>query len=214
MNTISQYYNKNAPRYGIASRRMRKTRPLLNGIIGKKVLDVGCASGYLGEIIRNQGNYVVGIDITKKNIVKAKKVLDEAYVFDIENDDYGKLGTGYDFIIMVEVIEHLFDPERSLRQILPLLKKGGKILLSTPNFVHIYNRIKIMFGIYDYHENTMINKSHLHFFTYKTFKQMMNGLGLKLIKENHVILPVFMESLLRFLPDLFIGQMVALYEKS
>lgn len=213
MSVISDYYNEKAPPFTIAQRRSRKTVPLLNEIHGKKVLDVGCASGYLGEIVRKQGNYVVGIDITRKNIVKARKILDKAFVFDVENGDVNKLGKDFDFIIMVEVIEHLFDPEIVLQRLLPVLKKNGKILLSTPNFVHIYNRLKIFAGIYEYKENTLINKSHLHFYTYQTFKKEMERLGLKLIKENHVFLPVFLERFVKYWPDLFIGQMVSVYEK-
>lgn len=214
MNVISDYYNNKIVPFGIARRRWRKIKPLIENIEGKKILDIGCATGYIGATLRSKNNYVVGVDLSKKDIIKAKKVLNKAFVFDIENGDISKLGQKYDFIIMIEVMEHLFDPEATIRRFLPVLKKGGMILLSTPNFVHVYNRLKILFGIYEYKEETVINKSHIHFYTYPTFKKEMDLLGLRLYKENHVIMPVFLEGFLKFWPNLFIGQIVSVYEKT
>lgn len=213
MSVINDYYNKKTVPFRMAGRRRRKTVPLLENIHDQKVLDVGCASGYIGEILKKQGNYVLGLDLTKKDVLKAKRILDDARVFDIEADDIRKLGRNYDLIIIVEVIEHLFDPEAAIKRLLPVLKKGGRILVSTPNIVHIYNRVKLVLGIFNYRDETIINKSHIHFFTDTSLKNMMIGLGLKLVRDNHVIQPIFLESVLKIWPNMFAGQMVSLYEK-
>ncbi len=94
MNVIKDYYNKFAPSFTIAKRRARKTIPLLEEIHNERVLDVGCASGYLGEIVRKQGNYVVGIDITKKNIEKAEKILADKGVELVECPSHTFDGSG------------------------------------------------------------------------------------------------------------------------
>lgn len=213
MSVINDYYNKKTVPFRMAGRRSRKTVPLLENIHGKRILDVGCASGYIGEILKKQGNYVMGLDLTKKDIFKAKRILDDAMVFDIETDDIKKLGKNYDLIIIVEVVEHLFDPEAAIKRLLPVLKNGGRILVSTPNIVHIYNRVKLILGIFNYRDETIINKSHIHFFTDTSLKKMMTRLGLKLVQDNHVIQPIFLESVLKIWPNMFAGQMVSLYEK-
>ena len=213
MSSIFDYYNKKIIPFGINGRRRKTTLSLLEGIKNKKVLDIGCASGYIGAVLKKQGNYVVGIDITKKDIAKAKKSLDKAYVFDIENDNTKILGRGYDLIVMIEVIEHLFDPEKAIAKFLPLLKSDGKVLISTPNFVQIYNRIKIFFGIFEYNEETVVNKSHIHFFTRPTFLKLISELGLDIIKEENVILPETFSFVLKFFPNLFSHQIIILAEK-
>lgn len=214
MSVISNYYNKKIIPYSMGARRKRKTMPLLIDVHKKRILDVGCASGYIGETLRRQGNYVVGIDIVKKDIAKAKKVLNKAYIFDIETDNTKILGENYDLIIMVEVMEHLFDPEEAVKRFLPLLKPGGQILLSTPNVVHLYIRLKFLLGIFEYQEETVINKSHIHFFTRPTFIKMIRKLDLEIVKENDVVLPETVGFILKIWPSLFAHQMVAVCRKS
>lgn len=214
MSSIIDYYNNKIIPFSIGGRRRKKTMPMLVDIHNQKVLDIGCATGYIGAVLKKQGNYVVEIDIIKKDIVKAKKILDEAYVFDIETGNTIILGKNYDLIIMVEVIEHLFDPEKAISRFLPLLKPDGKILISTPNFVHLYNRLKVLLGILEYEEETVINKSHIHFFTYVTFKKLIIQLNLKIIAENFVILPETLFSVLKFWPNLFAHQVIILAKKN
>lgn len=214
MNIILDYYNKKIAPFGIWGGRRKRTMPLLESVRNKKILDVGCASGYIGEVLRKQGNYVVGIDIIKKDIIKAKRVLDEAYVFDIETGKTSSLGRNYDLIVMIEVVEHLFDPEKSVKRFLPLLKPKGRILLSTPNFAHIYNRLKVLLGIFEYKDETVINKSHIHFFTYLTFIKAIELSNLKIIRESYVIFPETLYPILRFWPNLFAHQVIILAEKN
>ncbi len=197
----------------MGGRRRKQTMPFLAEITNKKILDIGCASGYIGAFLKKQGNYVVGIDITTKDISSAKKVLNEAYVFDIESGDLSILGKNYDLIIMTEVIEHLFEPDLAIKRFFPLLKPHGRILISTPNILQIYNRIKMLFGIFEYKEETVINKSHIHFFTRPTFLKLISDLNLKIIIEENVILPETFSFILKFFPNLFSHQVIILVEK-
>lgn len=213
MNSIFDYYNTKIIPYSLGGRRRKKVMPLLENLRNKKILDVGCSSGYIGAALKKQGNYVVGLDITKKDIAKACKVLDQAYVFDIEKDNLAKLGKNYDLIIMAEVPEHLFDPEAAIARFLPLLKPNGQLLLTTPNLVHIYNRLKMTLGIFEYKEETVINKSHIHFFTHTTFLKALKNLGLEIVQENHVVLPETLSPFLKYWPSLFVFQMVILCRK-
>jgi len=210
MNQIFDYYNNKVKPFGIGERRARRIFPLIRRFKNKKILDVGCATGYIGSELRKKGNYVVGIDITRKDIDVAKKILNEAYVFDIESSSVKTLGKNFDVIIISEVLEHLFDPEGAIKRFLPLLKSGGVLLLTTPNIVHIYVRLKFMLGIFNYKEETVVNKSHIHFFTRKSFMDMLKNLHLKIICENDVICPEFLRFILQFWPNIFAHQVIVL----
>ena len=51
-----------------------------------------------------------------------------------------------DFILLCEVIEHLYNPDHILREINRVLRKGGKLLISTPNLNSWFNRLLFLFG--------------------------------------------------------------------
>jgi len=72
----------------------------------KKVLDIGCASGYLALSLKEKSCLVDGIDIDINIVEKAKKYCN-AYVLDISKD---KIDHKYDVIILGDVLEHLIDP--------------------------------------------------------------------------------------------------------
>lgn len=193
--------------------RSGKVLPLLNKLHGLTVLDAGCASGYVGAFVKKRGNYVVGIDSTERDIAFAKKVLDEAYIFDLENDISKKFSKRFDYIIFSEVIEHLFEPEKVLKKLVGWLKPGGNILITTPNFVHIYNRWDILWGKFEYQEDTVINRSHVHFFTYDTLQDLIATSGLEIVNGNHLIFPRTLSFLWKLFPGLFAHQLIFVCKK-
>src|SRR3989344_2103932 len=68
------HYQEKSISYGIAHTRLKRLLGLVSSISGKKVLDVGCARGYVGSRIKNMGNFVVGIDISESAASEAKKI--------------------------------------------------------------------------------------------------------------------------------------------
>lgn len=213
MNSIINYYNSGKIKFGISGDRLNKLLPILKTIKNKRVLDVGCASGYLGKILKENGNYVVGIDASSRDIVKAKKVLDEAHVINLETDSLNRFTNQFDFILFSEVIEHLFNPEIVLKKICKCLKSGGQILITTPNMVHIYVRLQFLFGKFVYREETVINRSHIHFFTYNSLKELVESLNLTVIAENSLVFPRTLAGIWKLWPSVFAHTTIILCKK-
>ena len=96
------------------------------------MLDLGCNDGSLGNklILENQC-YVIGSDFSDRNI---KHKLSEFQICDLNlklpNIDYNKL----DYIIILDVIEHLKNPEKFMENLYNkiLYNEKIKILISTP----------------------------------------------------------------------------------
>ncbi len=130
MSIFRKYYNQEGIEYGINSTRKRKILELINNAQGKKVLDVGCATGYLGQAIKELGNEVVGIDVSQRAAKEAQKVLDKVLVLDIQEDDLPFPENYFDIIILAETIEHLFWPEEVIEKIKRVLKDDGTIWIS------------------------------------------------------------------------------------
>ncbi len=144
---------------------------------GSRVLDVGCSSGNFGEFLtKNKKCEVIGIDLDKKDVVQAKRVLKAAYVMNVEEDDFSKLGK-FDRIIFADVLEHLQDPVTSLKKIKKSLKPNGQILFSIPNMAHMGTRLMLLTGKFEYGETGLLDKTHLHFYDENEVRRIFNDAG-------------------------------------
>ena len=108
----------------------------LGDIKGKKILDVGCGDGALTYRIVKKGADVIGIDDSKKGIELAKEIFNKkkvsarfilADVCQMPIND-----NSIDYVVCSEVIEHLKEPEKMLSEAQRVLKKNGKIIITTP----------------------------------------------------------------------------------
>lgn len=209
----ADYYRKKSINYGIASTRLKKILGLVNGIYGKKVLDIGCAKGHVGSRIRAMGNYVVGVDISEPVIVEAAKVLDRAVVFDLEGD-WPDLKEKFDLALLPEVLEHVFNPIEVLKKVSSQLKDGGEIIVTTPNILAWTNRANMLFGNFEYTDQGLMDFGHIRFFTYKYLNKVLKDNGFSLVTENHIIFPGKLTKLLKFWPSLFATQFVVKAQKN
>ncbi len=158
-------------------------------------------------------NEVVGVDISEKAINEAKKVLDNALILDVQEDNLPFPENYFDIIILTETLEHLFLPEKAIEQSKRVLKNDGFIIVTTPNFLVLSNRIKMLFGHFKYTDSGFLDKGHIHFFTYKELLSFLNQEGLKIVMENHLVCFRFPEFFIRVSPSLFAFQFVVKAQK-
>ena len=101
------------------------------------VLDVGCGNGNISIYLGSKGLKVTGIDLSADAIRHAQANNSFKHV-DFHVKDAEKLiyeSKQYDVIICSEVLEHLHEPERLLKEIYTLLKDRGKLIITVPNGV-------------------------------------------------------------------------------
>lgn len=201
------HYEHKSIHYGIAHTRLKRLMNLVGNISGKKVLDIGCARGYVGSRIKALGNYVVGVDISESAAREAEKVLDKIYIFDLEGS-WPDLGDKFDLAILPEILEHVFDPVEVLKKINSQLKDGGEIIITTPNIITWTNRASILSGNFEYTEQGLMDFGHIRFFTYKYLNKVLKDSGFTIIKENHIIFPGKLTKLLKPWPSLFATQFI------
>lgn len=152
--------------------------------INRDVLDVGCNGGYLKKLVPN--NVFYGIDYDEDSLVAAKK---EGYqeVFKLDLNNYADFiaDRKFDLIIFADVLEHLLLPEEVLiffRQ--HYLKEQGRIIISLPNIANISVRGQLLFGNFNYVDNGILDRTHLHLYTLKTARNFIAAAGLKIDKER------------------------------
>ncbi len=156
---------------------------------GKSVLDVGCASGYLASFLKEKGCQIDGIDTDTESIREAKRHLN-AYVLDISKE---KVVGKYDVIILGDILEHLEHPDKILSNFKDNLNKDGYVIISLPNIVNIYPRLKILFGYFDYEEKGIFDRTHLKFFTRKSLKELIDSTGYQIEKLDYTPIPIYVK---------------------
>lgn len=141
---------------------------------GKRVLDVGCSSGYLAEA----GNTVVGIDIDAEAAREAERWCERVVVGDVETMPLADLGR-FDVILCGDVLEHLRDPRAALARLRPL---GDRLVASTPNIANWAIRLSLLGGRWRYTERGILDRTHTHLFTRSTLREAVESAGWRVEK--------------------------------
>src|SRR5680860_21909 len=159
------------------------------------VLDIGCATGFIGEYLIKQKNCkVIGIEKNKKEGELAEKRLTKVMILDIETlNAFTKIkktvkNKKFDVIYATSLIEHLKEPGIFLQSIKNVIKPNGKIIISTPNISHWTIIKELLKGEFRYKEYGILDETHLHFFTIKSLKSLLieNGYKIEEIKIDRV----------------------------
>lgn len=99
----------------------------------KKVLDIGCAEGFLVQAFRGLGVEAYGVDISEYAISSSPpETRHRLYRVDIEKDKLPFENSSFDLITMIDTIEHLYTFGNTLSEIRRTLRENGILLLTTP----------------------------------------------------------------------------------
>ena len=71
-----------------------------------------------------------------------------------------------------------------LRQASELLEVDGRVIVSTPNFVHIKNRLRVLSGRFEYRDAGLLDRTHVHFYTKKTLYGLLEETGYRIVKTD------------------------------
>jgi 2-polyprenyl-3-methyl-5-hydroxy-6-metoxy-1,4-benzoquinol methylase len=155
---------------------------------GDRVLDFGSSTGYFGKLLIDTKNCVVdGIEIDPSDYKAAAKVLNLMYSFDLDSGKWPPqlYKNKYDVLFFGDILEHLKYPERTLKNAKPLLKKGGRVLISTPNVAHLSTRLELLAGEFNYEETGLLDSTHLKYFTLRSLQKMAADSGYKITNVDY-----------------------------
>jgi len=144
----------------------------------KRVLDIGCTTGYIARKLTGNGCTVVGIEYHRDAAREAATICEKVYVGDATTVIEEVTEMDFDILLLADVLEHLVEPRVLLIKSRSLLAKDGSMIISVPNIAHWKIRVKLLFGRFDYEKYGILDESHLRFFTLRTFRKLVLDAGL------------------------------------
>lgn len=186
------YMNKNNlyEKWGFNANYFMFSRPEVLNLIpahSKRVLELGCGMGAMAIDLKEKYNCeVIGIEIDSNVAEFAQHNLDTVYSADVENFDLSKLGT-FDCIVCADVLEHLRDPWKIVKELTSLLNDGGQLVVSLPNIANIEIIKELMQSDFSYREAGLLDRTHLRFFTRKTLHTLFpDNLVIKMVSGTTI----------------------------
>jgi 2-polyprenyl-3-methyl-5-hydroxy-6-metoxy-1,4-benzoquinol methylase len=147
------------------------------------ILDVGCASGWLGEALRRErpGASVFGVERDAEAARVAATRLDRVECLDLERSALPFRTGEFDCIVYGDVLEHLVDPWGTLRRHLRVLQPHGAVVVSLPNVRHVGVVLKLaLLGRFEYATEGILDATHLRFFTLREIRRWFAADGLRI----------------------------------
>ncbi len=159
----------------------------------KRVLETGCASGHMSELLSAQGCTVVGMEIESSIVEPAMQWLERVVIGDLEDRAvWSDLdGEYFDDILFGDVLEHLKDPLTSLREAVQHLAPAGAVVISVPNITHADVKVALIKGTFPYSESGLLDRTHISFFTKESLIELVREAGLAVVEITRVTVPVF-----------------------
>jgi 2-polyprenyl-3-methyl-5-hydroxy-6-metoxy-1,4-benzoquinol methylase len=152
----------------------------------RRILDVGCATGATGAALkaRDPAVHVTGLEIDPEMGETARKRLDSVIVGDVSEPALlNELGPEpYDCILCGDVLEHLRNPWRVLRELVQLTAHEAYVVVSLPNVAHLSTFAALLRGTWPYRPRGIHDRTHLRFFARRNVETLFAQAGLRILR--------------------------------
>jgi glycosyltransferase involved in cell wall biosynthesis len=143
---------------------------------GARVMDIGCGPGGFDRLLVDKGCIVTGADQfppADRSIFKDFVVWNEQVPLEIRSGDY-------DYVLLLDIIEHLKQPEAfldHLRRSLGSLDDRPKIIVTTGNVVFLIVRLQALLGNFNYGKQGILDLTHTRLYTFGTLRKLFEQCG-------------------------------------
>ena len=157
---------------------------------GRRLLDVGAADGLLSRQLTERGWRVTAIEGDPALAQAGARHCERMITLNLDREI--PLGEGpFDVIVYGDVLEHLVDPLRVLVELDRSLGPNGVVIISVPNIAHLWIRLLLLVGRFDYLDRGILDQSHLRFFTERSLRAMLADAGLSIERFSATPAPLY-----------------------
>lgn len=151
---------------------------------GARVLDIGAGPGGMARELRKKGCQVAVVDqfapadAPERGVTVFQQDLDQEPTFDVG---------GYEYLLLLDVIEHLKDPERFLDRLRARFDyTPRRLVLSTPNVAFVVQRAMLALGQFNYGKAGILDRTHTRLFTFRSLRRLLRDAGFRIIEIRGV----------------------------
>ena len=155
---------------------------------GARVLDLGCAGGYTASALRLQKQCsVVGVDVYP---LPPGVVLDGFHQHNL-NHGLPSLQGSFDYILLLDVIEHLSSPEHFIELLRETMKltPDARLVVSTANVGFAVQRLMLLLGQFNYGKRGILDLTHTRLFTFASLRRAFEQEGFRVIECRGIPAP-------------------------
>ena len=173
------------------------------------VLDIGCGGGATGKLIKEKfpGTRVIGVELNPHAAAYARQFLDDVVCASIDEVDLkqhvGEVAIGT--VLLLDVLEHLYDPWRALTRIRTWLAAGTRVLASVPNIRNLVSLHELAAGRWEYGPHGVLDITHVRFFTRATLRRLFEETGYSVTHMEPLTQPAWVD---RYVIDRRPGKLV------
>ena len=151
------------------------------------VLEIGCATGYMGEfLVQKKGCRFLGIETEKESASSAEErgldilcgTIEDETIRQQINKHIGTHGP-FQIIFMSQVIEHIAHPEVTLNHLKQWMHPDCSLVISTCSIAHWKCRFRLLGGTWKYEDYGIFDHTHLRFFTINSFRELLEQCNFK-----------------------------------
>jgi len=158
---------------------------------GRRLLDVGSAQALLAPKFTERGFEVTCVEGSAELAALGRDKCHEMIVADLDKP-LPQLKGQFDVIVYGDILEHLRNPMEVFKGFNRSLRPDGRVIVSVPNFAHLWVRLNLAVGRFEYADRGILDRTHLRFFTVRSFKRFLEEAGLETEEMAATPVPLFL----------------------
>lgn len=157
-----------------------------------KILELGCANGYITKYLKEELFCEVSIiEINKQDYQEALQYAVDGFCGDLNTMEWYEYfkTKQFDYIIIMDVLEHLINPLQVLSLLKFLIVQNGKIIFSIPNICHNDIIIQMFYNNFTYTSLGLLDNTHIHFWGLNNIENFVKQAELQIVTIIPIIVP-------------------------
>lgn len=156
---------------------------------GNHVLDIGCGQGYVARELAAKGCRVTGMDQYAPPSATTNDGIDFIR-WNLDRPEFPVNVSAFDQIMMLDIIEHLKEPERFMDELrFAAVCKRPEVVITTANIGFFVTRLMLFFGQFNYGRKGILDATHTRLFTFRSLKALLDQSGYNVLEVRGIPAP-------------------------
>jgi glycosyltransferase involved in cell wall biosynthesis len=155
---------------------------------GSHLLDIGCGQGYVARELAAKGCQVTGMDQYLPETPAQAGI--DFIRWNLDRPEFPVNVSGFDQIMMLDIIEHLKEPEKFMDELrFAAICKRPEVVITTANIGFIVTRLMLFFGQFNYGRKGILDATHTRLFTFRSLEALLEQSGYKILEVRGIPAP-------------------------